>query len=102
MADYIRLYRPEGKGVCLEFARANDYETATKFADLFKEIMPKKFNWFHQGGTNFNNEPSDWHLFEFWGYDSNPLRIRCYCVVLADMLGLSLMIHDSAGDEVTI
>ncbi|QIG77449.1 hypothetical protein EVB61_121 [Rhizobium phage RHph_TM21B] len=102
MADYLRLYRPSGKGVCLEFARTNDYETATKFKDLFYEFMPKKFGWFHQGGHNHNGEPSDWHMFEFWSYEKYPLGIKCYSVVLADMLGLPLMVHDSVGEVVTI
>lgn len=90
--------RDPSKGVKLEFW-AKDEIAESAWVDLSKRfvehvytLMPRETGWFHQSGTNPDNRPSNYHMFEFWQFDKNPDLVRSKSKEIAALIGLPLEI----------
>lgn len=90
--------RDPSKGVKLEFWAKDEQpesawvETSKRFVELVYAHMPRETGWFHQSGTNPDNRPSNYHMFEFWQFDKEPDLVRSKAKEIAVLMGIPIEI----------
>ena len=87
---YLKLYQPALKGVCLEWLFPNEGAQGEEFVREMYANCPKKFGWFHQGGSH--EMRGGWHLFEFWQFRAYEKEISQFCLDMAVKFNKQLII----------
>lgn len=86
------------KGVKLEFRASEDVpddqwiELSRRFVREIYSNMPRETGWFHQSGCLMFDEPSRYHMFEFWNFAQKKDVVREHSISIARTLGLELEI----------
>ena len=91
LKSHLKLFKPEGKGVCLEWFYPEEGDRGEEFAREMYVSCPRATGWFHQGGLP--NMKGGWHLFEFWNYDRDPELVITFCKAIAEQFGKTLTIE---------